>query len=181
MVARVLQRKISQGLNLSGKKVLLGHFLGFPISSWLIAQQATVIYAVDNYYEGMEETSGVLKDDLHSLWSLARKFQLPAVLFVTVLLGWRHPFVLFINVALLLFCTRPSPLSIYVFIEQLRQSDMRRDPSLRKTKFLYVKNVEIEDYRMFCLAKVELRDVKINVIGILGGWWIIHTTPSRRP
>ncbi|KAI0529537.1 hypothetical protein KFK09_002089 [Dendrobium nobile] len=164
---------------LLGQKLFVGSFLGLSVATGLIYQQINDIYAMDDNYAGMEEPSGFLKDDLHAFWSLARKFQLPVVLLVTVLLGWRHPFALAINVALLLFCTRPNPFSIYMFVEQLRQREMHRDPSLQKTKFLYVKKVEVEDYKILCMARVELRDLKMNVIGILGGWWVFQTSPAQ--
>ncbi|OAY69263.1 hypothetical protein ACMD2_12618 [Ananas comosus] len=122
------------------------------------------------------EPSGYLKDDLNTFWALTRKFQLPVVLLVMVFLGWRRPVTLVVNIILLLFCTRPSPFSIYMFIEQLRQREMRRDPSFHKTKFLYARNVEVEDYKLLCIGEVELRDKKLHVIGILGGWWIFSVS-----
>ncbi|KAH0434977.1 hypothetical protein IEQ34_026712 [Dendrobium chrysotoxum] len=177
---------------LLGQKLFVGSFLSFSVATGLIYQQINDIYALDDgqlliscwftsvdNYADMEEPSGFLKDDLHAFWSLARKFQLPVVLLVTVLLGWRHPFALAINVALLLFCTRPNPFSIYMFVEQLRQREMHRDPSLQKIKFFYVKKVEVEDYKILCMARVELRDLKMDVIGILGGWWVFQTSPAH--
>ncbi|KAL0927956.1 hypothetical protein M5K25_002184 [Dendrobium thyrsiflorum] len=166
---RVLQKKALHSSKFSGQKLFVGSFLGFSVATGLIYQQINDVYAMD----------GFLKDDLHAFWSLARKFQLPVVLLVTVLLGWRHPFALAINVALLLFCTRPNPFSIYMFVEQLRQREMHKDPSLQKTKFFYVKKVEVEDYKILCMARVELRDLKMDVIGILGGWWVFQTSPAH--
>lgn len=61
-----------------------------------------------------------LKQDLDTVWELTKKFQLPAVLLLTVLFGCRHPIILAINAALL-FCTRPNPFSIYIFIEEVSQ------------------------------------------------------------
>lgn len=43
-------------------------------------------------------------------------------------------------------------------------------------QLLYVKNVKVEDYKILCLAKVVLRDVRLDVIGILGGWWVFQTS-----
>ncbi|XP_020589574.1 uncharacterized protein LOC110030922 isoform X2 [Phalaenopsis equestris] len=160
---RILQKKAWRISNLSGQKLFVGSFLGFSVATGLTYQFTNSIYAMDDNYAETVEPSGFLKDDLHAFWSLARKFQLPVVLLVTVLLGWRHPFALAINVGLLLFCTRPNPFSIYMFVEQ----------------FLYVKKVEVEDYKILCMARVELRDMKLDVIGILGGWWVFQTSPAH--
>jgi len=46
----------------------------------------------------------------------------------------------------------------------------------QSVQFLYVKNVKVKDYKVLCLAKVELRDVDLDVIGILGGWWVFQTS-----
>ncbi|KAG1342874.1 hypothetical protein COCNU_05G011030 [Cocos nucifera] len=169
------QRIIRQSFKPSERKFLTGSLLGFTAVAGMMNHQSHVAYAMDDF-EDIEEPSGYLNDDLNAFWTLARKFQLPAVLLMTVLLGWRHPVTLAINIALLLFCTRPSPFSVYIFIEQLRQRDMRRDPRLHKSKFFYAKKVEVEDYKFLCLAKVELRDVKLKIIGLLGGWWVIHNS-----
>lgn len=170
------QRKIWQNLNFTGRKIFAGSFLGLSAATALMCGQPVVAHAMDDHYGDLGGPTGYLKDDLNTFWSLTRKFELPILLLVTVWLGWRHPITLVINIALLLLCTKPSPLSIYMFIEQLRERDMRKDPSPFKAKFLYVKNVKVDDYKVLCLAKVELRDVKLDVIGILGGWWVFQTS-----
>ena len=76
--------------------------------------------AIADHYTDLGGPSGFLKDDLNTFWSLARKFELPILLLAMVLLGWRHPITLAINIALFLLCTKPSPLSIYMFIEQVQ-------------------------------------------------------------
>lgn len=165
-----------QNLNLSGRKLFTGTFLGLSAVTAMTLNESTVAYAMDGHYSDSEEPSGFLKDDIHTFWSLARKFQLPFLLLITVLFGWRHPFTLAVNVLLLLFCTKPSPLSIYMFIEQLRQREMRQEPRWNKAKFLYAKNVSVEDYHLLCLAKVDKKDLRLHVIGILGGWWVFQTS-----
>ncbi|KAL1148283.1 hypothetical protein V6Z11_A10G115100 [Gossypium hirsutum] len=57
-------------------------------------------------------------------------------------------------------CTKPSPSSIYLFIE----------------KALHASKVEVQDYKLFCLAIVEIGDEKIRLIGILGGWWSLPSS-----
>lgn len=171
-----VQRKLMHNLNISGRKLLTGTFLGLSAVTAMTLNESTVAHAMDGHYSNSGEPSGFLKDDIDTFWSLARKFQLPALLLITVLMGWRHPFTLAVNVLLLLFCTKPTPLSIYMFIEQLRQRDMQKDPRWHKAKFLYAKNVTVDDYKLLCLAKAEIRDVKLDVIGILGGWWVFQTS-----
>ncbi|XP_065013160.1 uncharacterized protein LOC103987334 isoform X3 [Musa acuminata AAA Group] len=146
----------SQGLNLSGKK-LTGCVLGFMIVDGMISHHSCTAYALDDSADEQEDfgvRAGYLKDELHTFWVLVRKFQLPAVLVITLLLGWRHPLTLAINVALLLFSTRPNPFSVYMFIEQV----------------FHRKNVKVEDYKFLCLATVEQGDTKLNLLGILGSW-----------
>ncbi|OMO59233.1 hypothetical protein CCACVL1_24978 [Corchorus capsularis] len=40
---------------------------------------------------------------------------------------------------------------------------------------VYASKVDVQDYKLFCLARVEIEDQKLRLIGILGGWW---TLPS---
>lgn len=40
---------------------------------------------------------------------------------------------------------------------------------------LYAKKVEVQDYKLLCLAKVELKEETISLVGILGGWWNLPT------
>ncbi|XP_072978840.1 uncharacterized protein [Typha angustifolia] len=151
-----------------GKRFLTGSFLG-------ISAAAGMTYCYSDSAYAMDEPLEYLKDELRTFWAFTRKFQLPAVFLIMVFFGWRHPLTLAINVALLLFCTRPYPFSIYIFIEQLlqlRQRDTHRHPRLGKPKFLYARKVELHDYKLLCLAEVELRDKKLYLVGILGGWWI---------
>lgn len=45
---------------------------------------------------------------------------------------------------------------------------------------LYAKKVEVEDYKVLCIAKVEIGDQKYTLIGLLGGWWVFELTSLRR-
>ncbi|KAG4179359.1 hypothetical protein ERO13_A10G102700v2 [Gossypium hirsutum] len=64
------------------------------------------------------------------------------------------------RILLFLLSTKPSPSSIYLFIE----------------KALHASKVEVQDYKLFCLAIVEIGDEKIRLIGILGGWWSLPSS-----
>lgn len=57
--------------------------------------------------------------DFPLIWIYVRKLWLPAFFFLTVLVNWDHPIILMTKVVLFLFSTKPSPLSVYVFIEQV--------------------------------------------------------------
>ncbi|XP_074566615.1 uncharacterized protein LOC141823255 [Curcuma longa] len=160
-----------------GKKSLSGSVFGLAFVSGMINHQASTSHAFDDFIHDEVELaapSAQLKDKLHPIFTIVRKFQLPAVLVMTVLLGWRHPLTLFINVALLLFSSRPNPLSIYMFLEQLHQRE-NRNTIWPRSKYRY-KNIKVEDYKILCFATVELRDTKLSMLGILGGWWVVHAS-----
>ncbi|XP_020589576.1 uncharacterized protein LOC110030922 isoform X4 [Phalaenopsis equestris] len=65
-------------------------------------------------------------------------------------------------------------------LAKIAQGDVgQKDLNKRVNIFLYVKKVEVEDYKILCMARVELRDMKLDVIGILGGWWVFQTSPAH--
>ncbi|PPD74248.1 hypothetical protein GOBAR_DD28833 [Gossypium barbadense] len=43
-------------------------------------------------------------------------------------------------------------------------------------KVLHASKVEVQDYKLLCLAIVEIGDEKIRLIGILGGWWSLPSS-----
>lgn len=44
---------------------------------------------------------------------------------------------------------------------------------------LYAKKVEVEDYTFLCVARVEIEDKRLTLIGILGNWWVLQFTPCE--
>lgn len=44
---------------------------------------------------------------------------------------------------------------------------------------LYAKKVEVDDYKVFCIAKVEIVDQRYTLVGIMGGWWVLEMTSLR--
>ncbi|XP_058091892.1 uncharacterized protein LOC131237872 isoform X4 [Magnolia sinica] len=168
-----MQRKWINNLSSSGKKMGAGSIVGLSVLIGSTELYPTIAYAMDENEILAEEhradfwdASGCLEDeDPHTFWPWARKCWLPALLVLTVVMGWEHPLTLAIKVALFLFSTKPSPLSVYLFIEQA----------------FYAKKVEVEDYKLLCLARVELRDKKITLMGILGSWWVLQSSPSPSP
>ncbi|KAJ0962515.1 hypothetical protein J5N97_027637 [Dioscorea zingiberensis] len=154
-----LQSKLVQSLNISGRKMFFGCCFGLPIATGIgvMYTQASVAHAVEDYHlDSGETTEAMMRSETNRFWSLMRKIQLPVLLAFVLLYSRGHPIAVAIDFFLLLFCTRPNPLSIYIFIEELRQRDMQSHRSLYKTKLLYLKNVEVHDYKILCVAKVEL-------------------------
>lgn len=43
---------------------------------------------------------------------------------------------------------------------------------------VYASKVEVKDYKLLCLAAVEVRDQKFTLVGILGTWWTLPRLPS---
>ncbi|XP_077244221.1 uncharacterized protein LOC143884488 isoform X2 [Tasmannia lanceolata] len=162
----------------SRRKMSLGRFLGLSVLTG-----SSVAYAMDGDDIIAEESqanfwdsSGCLEDDPDTFLAWARKCWLPVILVVTVVTGWQHPLSLAIKIALFLFSTKPSPFSVHLFIEKMRRQSMFQDPGLYKLKLFYAKKVEVEDYKLLCLATVELRDRKLTLIGILGTWWVLQSS-----
>ncbi|KAJ3694286.1 hypothetical protein LUZ60_009766 [Juncus effusus] len=166
----------AQGFQSSGRKIFRRCVLGVGVTTAILYNPSNVAYAMHDSAGELVGNSGDLKDDFNMAWALARKYQLSLVMLMMLILGWRRPFITAINALIFLFCTRPNPLSIYLFIEHLRKREMQRDPSLGKTKMLYARKIEVEDYKLVCYGQVELRDKKLHLIGLLGGWWIFHVS-----
>lgn len=154
---------------------LSGSILGvsFMIGSLCFSHQ--VVYAMDGqdilvddreFFDDTERNPPVL-------WIFVRKLWLPAFFLLTVLMNWDHPIILMTKVALFLISTKPSPLSVYVFVEELCHQSMRQEPYLYLLKSLYANKVEVQDYKFFCLAKVEVKGQKLTLVGVLGGWWAL--------
>ncbi|GJV17903.1 hypothetical protein Tco_1363226 [Tanacetum coccineum] len=39
---------------------------------------------------------------------------------------------------------------------------------------LHAQKLEVEDYSVFCIAKVEIGEQKYTLLGIMGGWWVLQ-------
>ncbi|KAF8378258.1 hypothetical protein HHK36_029597 [Tetracentron sinense] len=165
-----IQRKHMRNPCFSGSKLSVGSIFGVSVVYGMVNLWPRVAYAMDGtdilvgeQHEDLLGASDLLEDDPCTIWALARKFWLPTFLVLTVLVGWDHPITLVTKVILFLLSTKPSPLSVYLFVEQS----------------LYANKVEVEDYKLLCLARVELRDQKILLLGILGSWWVLQSSPCQ--
>ena len=65
-----------------------------------------------------------LTNELGSFWPLVRKLQLPIGLMFLIVSGWQYPLGLVINILLLIYCSRPSRYSIYLFLQEVSQMFM---------------------------------------------------------
>ncbi|KAM7509890.1 hypothetical protein LguiB_008765 [Lonicera macranthoides] len=103
------------------------------------------------------------EEDQIAFLIFARKLLAPVFLVLTVWMNWGHPIILASKVLLILFTTKPSPFSVYIFVDQS----------------LYAKKVEVEDYTFLCVARVEIEDKRLTLIGILGNWWVLQFIPCE--
>ncbi|OIS98718.1 PREDICTED: uncharacterized protein LOC109232228 isoform X1 [Nicotiana attenuata] len=127
---------------------------------------------LDDHHLGLFGDSDT-EEDRRSLLMTLRKLLVPLLFVITVLMNWGHPIIIATKVTIILLTTKPSPLSVYVLVEQLRHQAVRRQPFIYKFKSLYAKKVEVADYLFLSLAKVELKDQEFTLVGILGSWWLL--------
>lgn len=55
-----------------------------------------------------------------SLLMTLRKLLVPLLFVITVLMNWGHPIIIAAKVTIILLTTKPSPLSVYVLVEQVK-------------------------------------------------------------
>ncbi|MCO5572155.1 hypothetical protein L7F22_025906 [Adiantum nelumboides] len=94
------------------------------------------------------------------------------MLVMTIAMGWRYPLSLSINLLFLLWSTKPTPSSIYMWVEQKRIQVAARAHGLGLLK-AQLSNAtmmthEVHDYGLACIAKVSSLSQKMLVIGVLG-------------
>ncbi|KAM0033727.1 hypothetical protein Hdeb2414_s0016g00489331 [Helianthus debilis subsp. tardiflorus] len=160
---------------LLGVSAVLGSFLLRPRYAHCMDGYAS---SADHHNMGMLGDSET-DDNPHNFMIFAKKLMVPIALLLIVWMNWNHPVVLGIKVILTLLSTKPSPFSVYVFIKQLQQQYRGQHPILHKFKSLYATKVEVDDYTVLCIAKVEILDQKYTLVGILGGWWVFEITSLR--
>ncbi|WVZ72450.1 hypothetical protein U9M48_020909 [Paspalum notatum var. saurae] len=129
---------------------------------------------------------GSLKNELRSFWPLIRKLQLPIGLVILIMCGLQSPISLVLNVLLLVYCSRPSRYSIYLFLQELRHRESDRvhwnEEILKnrvhwKEESMRTRNVDAKDHKFFSIGTVELTDGRVlHLIGMLGSWWIYHVS-----
>lgn len=174
------QRKCFQNFCFSGSKLIIGSILHVPVAFGSIGFLSHIAYAMDGHDILVDDPhllgASDAEEDRRAFWMFARKLWLPVFFVLTVLTNLDHPIALIgIKIILFLLTTKPSPLSVYTVVDQLCYQFMRQEPHLYKVKSLYAKKVEVQDYKLLCLARVEVREQKFTLVGILGGWWALPT------
>ncbi|KAM0958064.1 hypothetical protein EV1_023161 [Malus domestica] len=150
----------------SGSKLRYGSILGVTVLFWSVSFLPNAAYAVEGQDMLVNDHNlgalGALdvEEDRREFRKFMRKLWLPFFFCITALACWDHHITpLGLKLALFLLSTKPNPLSVYVFVEEP----------------LYAHKVEVEDFKLLCLAKVEVQDQKFTLVGILGGWWHVPT------
>ncbi|XP_022152133.1 uncharacterized protein LOC111019921 [Momordica charantia] len=159
---------------LVGSQLSRGTILGASVVSGSISLWPNVSLAMDDGF--MDDR----QDDLDALdngkpegtlWELALRLWLPFLFCWTVLTNLNHPLLVASKVILFLLSTKPSPLSVYIFVEQLCHSSCQEPRLSNEKKCVVASKVEVQDYKVACVARVEIEHQKITLLGILGGWW----------
>ncbi|CAH1420629.1 unnamed protein product [Lactuca virosa] len=169
-----------------GHEFSIGRLLGVSAVLGSFFLRPRLAHCVDGYASSVDDhnSMGMLgesesDDNPHYFMIFAKKLMVPIALLLIVWMNWNYPVALGVKVVLTLLSTKPSPFSVYVFIEQLQQQYRGQHPFLHKFKSLYAKKVEVDDYTVLCIAKVEIGDQKYTLLGILGGWWVFEMTSLR--
>ncbi|KAK4781405.1 hypothetical protein SAY86_015507 [Trapa natans] len=162
----------------------IGTACGASLYAGIITIRPEIAYSFDGHGTSMDmelqdSVEGLDEDYNQKLfWSSSGKLLLPMFFALTVLLGLDRPMQLVVKVILFLLSTKPSPLSVYLFIEQMRYRCMLQEPHNSRLQSLHANKVEVHDYKFLCLARVEMRDHKLTLVGILGGWWKLPQLPT---
>lgn len=135
------QRRYIQNCSLSGGKRIASVF-GASVIFGLVCFRPHFAYAmdghdvlVDDYHEELSGASSVEKSSL-AFWASVRKFWLPAIFLLTVLINWDHPFALATKIIVLLFTTRPHPLSVYLYVDQVSKHPILLVASMQRLYFI---------------------------------------------
>lgn len=137
---------------------------------------------VAGYSASQEDSNEFLKQHSQILEYL-RRLWWPAIFVLTVFVGYPYPATLIVNCVLMLWSTKPSPASIYLWIEERRKrlSAKKRISDKVKDKVVHsaaVIHVEVRDFMLFCLARVTSLTQNSIMVGLLGDWWIVYTSSS---
>ncbi|XVE67887.1 hypothetical protein DITRI_Ditri09bG0023900 [Diplodiscus trichospermus] len=101
-----------------GVSVVFGAVYYWPRFTY--AMDGLDIYVDDYHMESFDASEG--EDDRYKLWMLMKKLWLPVFLIFIVLVNWDNPLAVATRVLFFLLGTKPSPSSIYIFVERVRKS-----------------------------------------------------------
>ncbi|XP_027158729.1 uncharacterized protein LOC113760095 [Coffea eugenioides] len=163
----------------TGGKFTVRTIFGLSLVVGSISIWPRIAYCTDGFEFSVDDhefdklDSSDSDEDRRALLTILRRLMVPVFFLLTVLMNWGHPGVIAAKVTLILYTTKPSPFSVYLFVEQLRHQAIRQHPFIYKIMPCYAKKVEVEDYMFLCLARVELNDQNLTLLGILGSWWVL--------
>ncbi|XP_045812522.1 uncharacterized protein LOC123906620 isoform X1 [Trifolium pratense] len=173
-----------QPLNVTGNYIRNFRYSGIgSILGVSVATASTIAYAIDVAEDALvddrhndSQDLSEAEENVQDLLKLVGKFWWPLFFIVTVLTNLDNPFtILFIKVTLFLLCTKPNPFSVYFIVDQLCQQSICEDTEFLNRKSIYASKVEVQDYKLLCLADIEVRGDKFTLVGIFCTWW---TLPS---
>jgi len=165
-----------------GCKLPLGTFFGLSIATGVLGSLPEYALAERDQpgkVLDLTNSTGKWDEGQSKILSWARKLWIPMLLLMTVVMGWNYPVSLAVNIVFLLFSTKPTPSSIYLWVEEWRQQNLLISHGFDWLKLGPALHVEVHDYKLLCLAQVTSINQKLTMIGILGEWWILHSSSSR--
>ncbi|XP_073127655.1 uncharacterized protein [Henckelia pumila] len=176
----------AQKLRDSGCKFSVGNtFVCGALGSIILWPPISYSYCLEGFhpladYPQKISTDSPSREKVDGIIALIRKLIVPFFLVLNLWLNWgqSHPFFLVAKVTLVFLTTKPFPSSVYLAVDRLRHQIMSQQPFLHRFKPPQAKTVEVEDYTFLCLARVEIKDKKLVLIGVLGGWWILPLSYS---
>lgn len=166
----------------SGCKLPLDTLFGLSIAAGFLSSLPAYALAERDQPEKVLDqtiTPGKWEEGQSKILSWGRKLWIPMLLVMTVVMGWNYPVSLAVNIVFLLLSTKPTPSSIYLWVEEWRQQNLPLRHGFDWLKLGPALHVEVHDYKLLCLAQVTSINQKLTMIGILGEWWILHSSSSR--
>ncbi|CAM6092365.1 unnamed protein product [Calypogeia fissa] len=162
----------------------LGQFLGLFVGiSYLSGRQglANIANCENDQDHRWPSSSEVIRNHQPSrVRRVVKKLWVPSLCVLTISLGWHYPLSLILNLLFLMWTTKPSPSSIYVWVEQIRQENILNATGIDRVKAQAagVMHVEVRDNMLFCLARVTSLTKRSTLLGFLGDWWVIYSSSS---
>ncbi|KAL9684091.1 hypothetical protein QQ045_021523 [Rhodiola kirilowii] len=179
-VARSIMKRNQQvfvKFDSAGSRLSVRRIIGVSVAYGIANSLSGVAFAMnENEHEYMSATSygnSVIDRDQLERWAFVKKVWIPSLFLVNVvLMSWNSPIELAIKIILALLSTKPHPLSIYIYIDQLCDQYRPRHPWSFYSQHVRAKNVDVTDYMLFCVGRVVVTDQEYTLVGVLGSWWV---------
>ncbi|KAG0588479.1 hypothetical protein KC19_2G246000 [Ceratodon purpureus] len=190
-------KHLQRSSKLFGVQSCTGTFLGLAVASSFLAAEQEAVRCENHhgFHDGFRENQQVqeitemITDDSsdmeteHKLLSFVKRYWWPTIFLLTVVLGYPYPKSLLPNSLLLIWSTKPNPASIYLWLKKRSETSRVKQGALDVVKekinsTATVMHVEVQDYMLFCLAKVTYLTSNATMIGVLGDWWVVYSSSS---